>query len=39
MSEGSGRGTVIAATVVVASILLLIVLGVLALSAILDPIP
>ena len=39
MSEGGDRGTVLAASVVVASVLLLVVLGILGLAVLLDPVP
>jgi hypothetical protein len=39
MSEGGGRGPVLAASVVVASVLLLVVLGILGLVVLLDPVP
>lgn len=39
MKDADGRATVLAASVIVASVLLLIVLGVLALVTLLDPVP
>jgi hypothetical protein len=39
VKEGLDRGAVLAASIVVTSILLLVVLGVLALVVLLDPVP
>ena len=39
MSEDGDRGTVLATSIVVASVLLLVVLGILGVAVLLDPVP